>query len=1052
MATLDDMVSRILREMFVFNEFNNPPTGTPTTTVTSTAHQAVSTAVAQDGTVLLKNDRGTLPLKTTGKAPIAVIGPAASADPTDTGGGSAYVTAPFHVTPLQGIQAAAPSGTPVNYVQGLPTDTSLSPIPGSDISPTYSSTNYGGSYTGTLTAPETGTYVLAFQNPGSYTSTYLSLNGKQILANPGTPPVSTYSVAVNLTAGQKYTLTLNGGGPSANLSWATPSDLAPGIAQAVSAAKLAASAVVVVSDDTESEAADRAGLNLPSAQDELISAVEAVNPHTVVVVNAGAPVAMPWLSSAGAVLDAWYPGESNGTALGNVLFGKVDPSGHLPVTFPQSLSQVPTSDPSQFPGVNGQVQYSEGLDVGYRYYDAKNEKPLFPFGYGLSYTSFKFSNLTINPSSVQNSTSTPGTTSCHCSGQSSPQVTVSATVTNTGKVAGSDVAQLYLGDPSAAGEPPRQLKGFDKVALAPGQSKTVQFKLNGHDLSYWDDAANGWVLPDGQYHVYVGDSSATANLPLQSSFQVTKTIGSRYLTVNAPTTIDAGSTATVTAKLVNDGDYAMPSTQFALNAPSGWTVSNPAAVTIAAGQTVTESFSVTAPSSAPGTKTLTVTATPAGGSPVTEGSTTVVVPYASLQASYNNIGISDDSKESAANYDGVGDSFSAEKLASGNPRSLTPGANVTIGGTTFTWPNVPAGQLDNTVTGGQTVDISGSGSDIGFLASSQNGTASGTATINYSDGSSQSFNLNVADWYANSPAVGDQIATTTSSWNYQSNSIGPHPVSVYFASLPLENGKTVSSVTLPILSNATGNVAMHIFAMAIGNGTPTMGAPYSSLAAAYDNAGISDDSNPSAANFDGTGDSYSKQALEAGTPTALSPGGNATIDGTTFTWPMPVGAPDNVLADGQIIDLSGSGSDLGFLGAAGFGAASGTGTITYTDGATQSYSISMADWYNNAPVAGDQIATTTTSWNYSSSTQVKHPVSIYFAAVPLQAGKTVASVTLPTVSSGVGNGVNAMHIFSIAVGSGSPTSASTAARSAAAATAAAQGQRGEAHYAGHRKG
>ena len=408
MATLNQMVRRILSEMFRFNEFNNPPTGLTSATVTTPAHQDVSTAVAEAGTVLLKNHRHTLPLRSKGNSSIAVIGPAASAAPTDTGGGSAYVTSTFNVTPLQGIQSAAPGGTTVTYAQGLPTDTSLSPIPSSDITPAYASTNYGGTYTGTLTAPETGTYVLAFQNPGSYTVTYLSLNGKEILANPGTPPTSTYSVAVNLQAGQKYTLTLNGGGPSANLSWAMPSDLAPGIAQAVTAARSAATAVVVVSDDTESEAADRAGLNLPSAQDELISAVAAVNPHTVVVVNAGAPVAMPWLKQVGAVVDAWYPGESNGTALAAVLFGQVDPGGHLPVTFPQSLSQVPASSPSQFPGVNGQVNYSEGIDVGYRYYDANNETPLFPFGYGLSYTKFRFSNLTITPASVQNSSSSPG--------------------------------------------------------------------------------------------------------------------------------------------------------------------------------------------------------------------------------------------------------------------------------------------------------------------------------------------------------------------------------------------------------------------------------------------------------------------------------------------------------------------------------------------------------------------------------------------------------------------------------------------------------------------
>ena len=239
MATLNDMVSRILTELFRFNEFNNPPTGTTSTTVTTAAHQATSTAVAEAGTVLLKNSTSTLPLKASGGGSVAVIGPAASAAPVYTGGGSAYVTAPSQVTPLQGIQAAAGSGTTVSYTQGLPADTALTPIPSSALSPAYASTGYGGTYTGTLTAPETGTYVLGFQNPGSYTTTNLSLDGKTILANPGTPPVSTYSAGVDLKAGQTYQLQLSGGGPSANLSWATPSDLAPGINAAVAAAKSA---------------------------------------------------------------------------------------------------------------------------------------------------------------------------------------------------------------------------------------------------------------------------------------------------------------------------------------------------------------------------------------------------------------------------------------------------------------------------------------------------------------------------------------------------------------------------------------------------------------------------------------------------------------------------------------------------------------------------------------------------------------------------------------------------------------------------------------------
>ena len=158
----------------------------------------------------------------------------------------------------------------------------------------------------------------------------------------------------------------------------------------------------------------------------------------------------------------------------------------------------------------------------------------------------------------------------------------------------------------------------------------------------------------------------------------------------------------------------------------------------------------------------------------------------------------------------------------------------------------------------------------------------------------------------------------------------------------------MSSVTLPILSGAGGTTAMHIFAMATGTGTPTTGAPYSSLAAAYDNVGITDNSNPAPGNFDGTGESFSAEALAAGTPNAAHPGRPGHVRRDHVHLAQPVGTADDVIADGQTIDMSGSGTDLGFLGAGAFGAASGTGTITYTDGSTQSFSIAMADWYNNA--------------------------------------------------------------------------------------------------------
>jgi beta-glucosidase len=240
---------------------------------------------------------------------------------------------------------------------------------------------------------------------------------------------------------------------------------------------------------------------------------------------------------------------------------------------------------------------------------------------------------------------------------------------------------------------------------------------------------------------------------------------------------------------------------------------------------VTAKFRVAVPASAsPGSATLNATIGyqpgPGSSGGVVQGSTTTAVPYSSLAASYDNIGISDNSDPAAANYDLAGDSYSAEALAAGTPTPLTPGGQVTIDGTTLTWPNVSAGALDNVVTNGQTVQLSGSGSDLGILAASQNGTATGTITVNYTDGTSQSFTINMADWYSNAPATGDQIVDTTSSWN-QSSPSGSHAVSVYFASVPLASGKTVASVTLPSLPGSFGQTEMHIFAMATGSGMPT---------------------------------------------------------------------------------------------------------------------------------------------------------------------------------------------------------------------------------------
>ncbi|HWD68812.1 MAG TPA: glycoside hydrolase family 3 C-terminal domain-containing protein [Solirubrobacteraceae bacterium] len=586
-SVLNTMVQRILTEMFRFNLFQIQRPASTSAVVTSPVHQAVGTSVAETGTVLLRNQTGTLPLSATGGGTIAVIGPSASASPTYGGGGSAYVVPSSTVTPLQGLQNAAGSGTSLTYTQGLPTDSQLTAIPSTALSPAYTGTTWGQSYSGTLTAPETGTYVLGITNQCQcYTPENVTLDGNTLIADPGTPPVSTYSVAVNLTQGQQYTLAISGGGETENLSWATPSELAPDLSAAAQAARSAQTVIVVVSDDTESEATDRPGMNLPSAQDELISTVAAANPNPVVVLDAGAPVAMPWLNSVASVVDAWYPGQSSGTALADVLFGKVDPSGHLPVTFPTGLAQVPAASAEQFPGVNGQVLYSEGLDVGYRYYDASGETPLFPFGFGLSYTRFAFSNLHVQAGD------TDGVS----------DVQVSATIRNTGSVAGADVAQLYLGDPAAAGEPPRQLVGFQRVQLNPGASQRVQFTISPRDTWWWDQNADGWTQSPGTYDVYLGDSSAISDLPLHGSFAVAHTAAAREVIVHAPREFVPGQGSRVSVKLTSSGTATLRGVQLSLQLPQGWTASplGPTTfVSVGPSQTPHAAFIVTPPAWAP---------------------------------------------------------------------------------------------------------------------------------------------------------------------------------------------------------------------------------------------------------------------------------------------------------------------------------------------------------------------------------------------------------------------------------------------------------------------
>jgi beta-glucosidase len=349
-------------------------------------------------------------------------------------------------------------------------------------------------WTGTITAPATGEYTFGLTSDDG---SRLFVNEALTIDNWRNQAPTTETGSVMLTVGQPVQIEVDfyqdGGGDSVSLGWRVPSQTSL-IDQAVALAR-SSDVAVVFAGDFESEGADLSSIDLPGEQNQLIGAVAAANPRTIVVLNTGSAVTMPWLDGVKAVVEAWYPGQEDGHAIASMLFGDVNPSGKLPVTFPRSLADIPAATAEQWPGVNGRVQYSEGLDVGYRWYDAKGIAPLFPFGFGLSYTTFRFARLRVS----------------HGPGRS---VRVGADITNTGLHPGADVVQLYVGAPPSTGEPPWQLKGLEKVQVAPGRTRHVTFVLGATAFAQWDTTANVWVVGPGTYRIGIGDSSA--DLPLRA--------------------------------------------------------------------------------------------------------------------------------------------------------------------------------------------------------------------------------------------------------------------------------------------------------------------------------------------------------------------------------------------------------------------------------------------------------------------------------------------------------------------------------------------------------
>jgi len=259
------------------------------------------------------------------------------------------------------------------------------------------------------------------------------------------------------------------------------------LATAVANAQAADVAIVFVSTSS-SEGGDRGSLSLGNGQDMLVSSVAAAQPNTIVVLHCPGAVLMPWADSVEAIVTAFMPGQETGNAIASILFGDVNPSGRLPVTFPMSENQQPANTTARYPGINEQAEYSEGLFVGYRWYDAMNENPLFPFGHGLSYTNFQYSALNV------------------------AGLTISGVVQNIGTVQGTEVVQLYISYPMAAQEPPKVLRGFTKIPLAAGASGKFQFTLTQDDLSVWDVTTSSWKVIHGTFDVLIGSSSRDIRL------------------------------------------------------------------------------------------------------------------------------------------------------------------------------------------------------------------------------------------------------------------------------------------------------------------------------------------------------------------------------------------------------------------------------------------------------------------------------------------------------------------------------------------------------------
>jgi beta-glucosidase len=554
-ATINTSVRRLLQLLVKAGLFEHPET-MPEQALDLPEHRVLIRQAAAEGCVLLRNEEQVLPLQREQLTSIAVIGPNARVAQI-MGGGSAQVNAHYAITPLEGIANKVGDHVSVRYEQGC-TNHRLQPLldmslllagkqgsehglaieyfNNSDLSgtPIFKETKttselmwfgempegvdpqqFSFRATGRFTPQETGDYTFGLVSEGRGR---FSLDGRGVIDNWSQPKAvgdflgaAETQETLTLEAGREYLLTLEYARSEESLLALVRLGCLPPLpadatdrASALAAISDVAIVCVGFGGDWQSEGFDRPSMDLPGKQDALVEQVAAANPRTIVVLNTGSPISMPWIDKVAAVVQAWYPGQECGNAIADVLFGDTNPSGKLPQTFPVRLQDTPTY--LDFPGENGKVYYGEGLFVGYRYYDKKKIAPLFPFGFGLSYTTFDYGPLSLSAQEIG-----PDDT-----------LQVLVEITNTGQRTGKEVVQLYIRDQQASLQrPEKELKAFAKVQLEPGERKMVMLSIARDALAYYDDLAHEWVAEAGEFEVLVGASSqdirATAEFALTSS-------------------------------------------------------------------------------------------------------------------------------------------------------------------------------------------------------------------------------------------------------------------------------------------------------------------------------------------------------------------------------------------------------------------------------------------------------------------------------------------------------------------------------------------------------